>query len=886
MHRTDRRRAARRLLVGPGGTSEHHGRAATVRRAASRPHLILPLALLTAAVLLALLTGANAGHGATADGDPYHVPTVTDTNPDPKIVETTITARPATVDVGNGVKAHALTFNGAIPGPTFRLKVGDTVIVHFHNQLSERTGIHWHGIELANAMDGTPLTQDQVKPGGTFRYEFRVTRPGIFWYHPHHHSSTNQVFKGMYGMIVVRDPVEDVPPASQLLPSGGQTIRAILSDTTVCKAPGSNDAVTYDPSLPHVSGGPLPAQAPPTPKDLCETHPIDTDSNPRAPFAAGDIPNIQQANALTSPANEGQTVLTNGVNVGGRSGPPNNPGPLAPGAKVLPVVGNDNYRLQLVNASTVRYLRLRMTSPLGRHVNLLRIGGEGGLLDKSLLDGGKPVSQFSYDPHYDAGEILLPPGGRADVVVRMRQSGNFTDPVETGIYTLWTEDFERTASGFANLPTVPVMHFSAAAPLSTAITGIRSFGEFLRPPTARTEHLIDSGATPLDPATFPKPKPGLAAPNINLNVDPKGFAVDGVHGDHDVGDDFMQAPHAGSARYVQAGTVYAMSVANTTGASHPFHLHGASIQPRSLTSTSEPDFVWPDFEFADTVDIPPHYTLHMMVRFNKRPLVGNNVAGAGGELGRWVLHCHIFSHAESGMISELVVTGRNAGNERPQMTIDDVDVTGIRGSTVTATGTYRDPDGDPVGFATPLDKLTGERLGTIAKDGTDHGRWTWTYPVSANDHDRQVKIAEADNQIELNQMVLDLHVKDPAPPTPTPGPTTTPVPPTGGQTPAGGQPQQPSDHVRPVIRGLRVTSRARAVRVRLRLSERARLTVGIKRHGHRVARVTRAGARGRNALKLRKRLRPGRYTVVARAADAGGNRSRPATARLRVAKRR
>jgi hypothetical protein len=243
------------------------------------------------------------------------------------------------------------------------------------------------------------------------------------------------------------------------------------------------------------------------------------------------------------------------------------------------------------------------------------------------------------------------------------------------------------------------------------------------------------------------------------------------------------------------------------------------------------------------------------------------------------------------MISELVVTGRDPGNERPQMTIDNVGVTGIRGSTVTATGTYRDPDSDPVGFATPLDKLTGERLGTIAKDGTDHGRWTWTYPVSADDHDRQVKIAQADNQIELNQMVLDLHVKDPAPPTPTPtpGPTTTPAPPkppTGGQTPTGGQPQQPSDHVRPVIRGLRVTSRARAVRVRLRLSERARLTVVIKRHGHRVARVTRGGVRGRDALKLRKRLRPGRYTVVARAVDAGGNRSRPATARLRVAKRR
>ena len=119
-----------------------------------------------------------------------------------------ITAQESTVDIGNGITARAETFNGAIPGPTFHLKVGDTVIVHFVNHLASATGIHWHGIELPNSMDGTPLTKNNVQPGGTFLYQFKVNRPGIFWYHPHHHSSTNQVFKGMYGMIDVTDPSE------------------------------------------------------------------------------------------------------------------------------------------------------------------------------------------------------------------------------------------------------------------------------------------------------------------------------------------------------------------------------------------------------------------------------------------------------------------------------------------------------------------------------------------------------------------------------------------------------------------------------------------------------------------------------------------------------
>ena len=96
------------------------------------------------------------GH-ATSGGDPYSVPGVVDTNPDPNVVETTITAQESTVDVGNGITAHAETFNGAIPGPTFHLKVGDTVIVHFENHLDKPTGIHWHGVEVPNSIDGTPF---------------------------------------------------------------------------------------------------------------------------------------------------------------------------------------------------------------------------------------------------------------------------------------------------------------------------------------------------------------------------------------------------------------------------------------------------------------------------------------------------------------------------------------------------------------------------------------------------------------------------------------------------------------------------------------------------------------------------------------------------------
>jgi hypothetical protein len=141
-------------------------------------------------------------------------------------------------------------------------------------------------------------------------------------------------------------------------------------------------------------------------------------------------------------------------------------------------------------------------------------------------------------------------------------------------------------------------------------------------------------------------------------------------------------------------------------------------------------------------------------------------------------------------------------------------------------------------------------------------------------------------------MGFDLHVQDPPPPPPpsggesqpTPTPTPTPMP-SGGESHTETTPhptEHTADHTAPVIRGLRVKRLARGTRVRMRLSERARLTVTVRRRGHRVARVSRAAVPGPNALKVRKRLRPGRYTVIARAVDAAGNRARPVKVRLLI----
>ncbi len=71
------------------------------------------------------------------------------------------------------------------------------------NHLPGATSIHWHGIIVPNAMDGVAgITQDAVKPGGTFTYEFVANEAGTYWYHSHQDTS-HQIADGLIGSIVV-----------------------------------------------------------------------------------------------------------------------------------------------------------------------------------------------------------------------------------------------------------------------------------------------------------------------------------------------------------------------------------------------------------------------------------------------------------------------------------------------------------------------------------------------------------------------------------------------------------------------------------------------------------------------------------------------------------
>ncbi len=141
------------------------------------------------------------------ESDPLALATLEDLNADPNILEVNLEAREADKQFGITPVTKVWTYNGTVPGPLLDVKVGDRLIVHFTNHLPEATTVHWHGVRLPAAMDGSLAMQAPIEPGGTFRYEFVLKDAGLFWFHPHMRTDV-QIEKGLTGVIRVRGTEE------------------------------------------------------------------------------------------------------------------------------------------------------------------------------------------------------------------------------------------------------------------------------------------------------------------------------------------------------------------------------------------------------------------------------------------------------------------------------------------------------------------------------------------------------------------------------------------------------------------------------------------------------------------------------------------------------
>lgn len=101
------------------------------------------------------------------------------------------------------------TFNGKVPGPMLRVRVGDTVEVHLKNSDSSSM---LHSVDFHAATGpGGGAASTQTNPGDEKSFRFKALTPGLFVYHCATPMVAHHIANGMYGMILV-EPEGGLPP--------------------------------------------------------------------------------------------------------------------------------------------------------------------------------------------------------------------------------------------------------------------------------------------------------------------------------------------------------------------------------------------------------------------------------------------------------------------------------------------------------------------------------------------------------------------------------------------------------------------------------------------------------------------------------------------------
>jgi spore coat protein A len=256
-----------------------------------------------------------------------------------------MTQRTGRQEILPGLKTEIWGYDGIFPGPTIEARSDREIVVRQWNELPVPVSVHLHGGKTPPESDGYPT--DLILPKGHgsgssahaehgsvgghshFFKDYRYPndqRAATLWYHDHRMDFTGpQVYKGLAGMYILRDEVEDSLP----LPGGEREVPLVIADRTF-----NDDGSLYYPSI--------------------------------------DPSLTEEPGVLSSATNGtysgvfGDTILVNGA-----------PWPLME-------LSNTMYRFRILNASNARAYELALDPPPPGGKPFVQVGSDGGLLETPI----------------------------------------------------------------------------------------------------------------------------------------------------------------------------------------------------------------------------------------------------------------------------------------------------------------------------------------------------------------------------------------------------------------------------------------------------------------------------------------------------------------------
>ena len=132
--------------------------------------------------------------------DPTDLPGPIGARP-PQIVRVDMTTVELKGQLDSKTTYNFWTFDGKVPGPFVRVRVGDTVEVHLKN---DKNSVMFHSVDFHAATGpGGGAEFTQAEPGEEKIVTFKALAPGLFVYHCATPSVPHHITSGMYGLILV-----------------------------------------------------------------------------------------------------------------------------------------------------------------------------------------------------------------------------------------------------------------------------------------------------------------------------------------------------------------------------------------------------------------------------------------------------------------------------------------------------------------------------------------------------------------------------------------------------------------------------------------------------------------------------------------------------------
>ena len=113
----------------------------------------------------------------------------------------TFTVKEQVMPVGAGVTQRRLTFNGQVPGPVLRGKVGDTFEITLVND-----GTMSHSLDFHAGITPPDQAMRSINPGESLVYTFKAQHSGIWLYHCSTSPMSLHLAAGMHGAVIIDPP--------------------------------------------------------------------------------------------------------------------------------------------------------------------------------------------------------------------------------------------------------------------------------------------------------------------------------------------------------------------------------------------------------------------------------------------------------------------------------------------------------------------------------------------------------------------------------------------------------------------------------------------------------------------------------------------------------